>query len=242
MAGLGDQMLSSSGGLSKAYAVASLFGQNAPAGPVFKHGVTKNYATIEDRADYEKYERGQTAKGGRGGRSGWNTQAAGDPGFQYSNLQINLEQSRRSPGTTHYGRGGGWTPQVYSGSTPQSARAGVMFNLRRGTQQHTSRDYPLGAPSVAWWRKFGGASLQGDQGWKRTLTRSAGSASTTSPSQMYKKEVFQTREVRSKGNTRSFKLLPKHPNAPLMNPDLAYMYRRNSIQLGPVRRSTRRLF
>ncbi len=200
--------------------------------PQFKHGETKNYATVEDRAAIAAYNVNQRAKGGLGyGDSGWNSAAAGDPGFSIHVAKSEIERGNFRPGLGQTG----WTPQ--------NALQGIRFRMHRGTEQHTKENYPLGKMSTAFYDKFSGwGGREGNRGWGGTLTRSSGSRSTFSPSQMHKDEVFQTRETRRKSDLKPWVKLPKHATSARLNPNLAYMYQRKNLQLGAVRRAVQRIF
>jgi hypothetical protein len=229
--------------MSGMLAVVAVMGAAGGASvPRFKHGETKNYATAEDRAATEAYNYNQRAKGGLGyGEAGWNSAAAGDPGFRFQKQNILWGNTRPGlgPGGSLGGKGGtvggtGWTPQ--------GAATNLNFNMQRGTKAHAKENYPLGQPSAAWIEKFGNAPTA-SIGWMGTLTRNTNPQSTFGPSQMFKNEVYQTRETRRKGGHygETFANLPQHLRRSRLHPNLAFMYKENKKVDGSIRRATRRL-
>jgi hypothetical protein len=110
-----------------------------------------------------------------------------------------------------------------------------------GAPQYTRKTYPLGKPSQALWdkySKFGGELPQGNTGWQATLTKAPPSQSTSAQTQMFKQEVFQTRETRVAGaGIQPYKVLHQHTQSSRLNPNLAYMYKAKNTQLGAVRRT-----
>jgi len=130
-----------------------------------------------------------------------------------------------------------------SGWNREAALAGRAVGT--GSPAYTRRTYPLGRPSQALWDKYGRWGEQGPQGnigWKATLTQAPASQSTSAPSQMFKQEVFQTRETRVASGIQPYQVLHKHSNTPRLNPNLAYMFKPKNTQLGAVRRVVTRLF
>jgi hypothetical protein len=113
----------------------------------------------------------------------------------------------------------------------------------QGTPQYTKKTYPLGKPSQELWDKYskwGEQGPQGNIGWAATLTKAPPSQSTSAQTQMFKQEVFSTRETRVKNSAQPFQILNRHSNTPLLNPNLAYMYKAKNSQLGAVRSTVRR--
>ncbi len=203
----------------------SLFSMaSGPDPSVFKSGQTTNYAGERERSALSSYLSEQRAKGGSGSGGGWN--------------------SRAMPARTRIGaaRGGGIALRG-TGSLMSGSR---VIGPSRPTKQHTLETYPLGAPSAAWWKKFGRWGPQGpigNVGWATTLKQAPSPQSTTAPSQRFKKEVIQTRETRKKNWAQPFITLTRNANVPRMNPQLAHMYVTKNLELGSVRRSlTSRVF
>lgn len=124
-----------------------------------------------------------------------------------------------------------------SGWNSDAARLG---SRSAAAEQYTTETYPLGAPSVPFLQKFGKWGAQGPRsasGWKYNLTQAPKPQSTFAPSQMFKQEVYQTRETRK--STQRFRVLHRHPNQSKLNPNLAHMFKETG-EVGAVRRSTRR--
>jgi hypothetical protein len=109
--------------------------------------------------------------------------------------------------------------------------------------QYTRKTYPLGRPSQEFYDKYskwGEQGPQGNTGWVGTLTKAPPSQSTSAQTQMFKQEVFQTRETRNASGKQPFQVLHKHSQASRLNPNLAYMYKPKNTQLGAVRRTVTR--
>jgi hypothetical protein len=115
--------------------------------------------------------------------------------------------------------------------------------MSQGTPQYTRKTYPLGRPSQEFYDKYskwGTQGPQGNTGWVGTLTKAPPSQSTSAQTQMFKQEVFQTRETRNASGKQPFQVLHQHSQASRLNPNLAYMYKPKNTQLGAVRRTVTR--
>jgi hypothetical protein len=226
--------------------MAMLMGGGNAGPPTHKRGQTYNYSTQADRDEREVYARGQRAKGGdsaaHGGTAGWNRDAynslnGGNQGWQMSSFMNDMRNFNVSPGYS-------------SGWTPQGAITGLQFNMavsraKMATQKHNLRTYPLGVHSEAFYNKFarwGESGPQGNRGWEGTLKAASGAKSTFGSTSMFKDEVFQTRETRSKSDLHPWNILPRHGTSSKLNPNLAHMYKVRNVQLGAVRRTVKRRF
>jgi hypothetical protein len=132
---------------------------------------------------------------------------------------------------------------ISMGGVNRSAYLAGGSGTSQSEPQYTSKTYPLGKPSQALWDKYGKwgeHGPQGNKGWLATLTNAPPSQSTAPPTQMFKNEVFQTRETRTRSGATPYQMLRQHPNTPRLNPNLAYMYKAKNSQLGAVRRTVTR--